>query len=63
VQESGTHHNSEGFMDRRAKALEGIGVHTKIGLELGPLASPIARRSEGAVLYADHASTEDSREK
>lgn len=52
-----------GNMDRRMKALQGIDVKTKIGLEFGPLASPLVRRSDGAVLYADHATTEELRAK
>jgi SAM-dependent methyltransferase len=40
-----------------------IDVATMRGLEIGPLASPRISKSEGRVLYLDHASTDDLRAK
>lgn len=50
-------------MDRRQKALNGITVSSGVGLELGPLASPFVRRTDGKILYADHATTNELRQK
>jgi hypothetical protein len=46
-------------LDRREKALMGLNVATLQGLEIGPLHTPIVRRSDGRVIYVDHATTED----
>lgn len=50
-------------MDRRAKAFSIISVAAGEGVEIGPLATPFVRRSDGRVLYADHVSTAELRKK
>ncbi|HQZ14767.1 MAG TPA: class I SAM-dependent methyltransferase [Acidimicrobiia bacterium] len=50
-------------MDRRNKALTGISVSSSFGLEIGPLATPFVRRTDGRILYADHATTDELRRK
>jgi SAM-dependent methyltransferase len=40
-----------------------IDVATMRGLEIGPLANPRVRKSEGAIFYLDHMSTDDLRDK
>jgi SAM-dependent methyltransferase len=44
-------------LSRREKILVAIDPRTLEGAEIGPLASPIVRRSEGPIRYADHSST------
>jgi len=44
--------------DRNALIRAGLPVASGKGLEIGPLCSPIVRRDEGAILYADFLSTE-----
>ncbi|HVC14485.1 MAG TPA: methyltransferase domain-containing protein [Acidimicrobiales bacterium] len=50
-------------MNRRERILRHIDVRQGLGLEIGPLDKPIVARSEASVLYVDHASAEDLREK
>ena len=50
-------------MDKRKKMLAAIDPSQGIGLEIGPLDSPIVTREMGNVRYVDHASTEDLRVK
>lgn len=50
-------------LTRREKVIESCRLESALGVEIGPLASPIVRRSEGQVLYADHATTEILRQK
>jgi hypothetical protein len=38
---------------------QGLDLARSTGLEIGPLAAPIVRKSEGDVIYVDHASTEE----
>ena len=50
-------------MDRRQKLLDGIDVASLLGVEIGPLCFPLLRRTEGSVIYVDHATTEDLQKK
>jgi hypothetical protein len=50
-------------MNRRQKLLDGIDTSSSIGLEIGALCNPFLDRSEGPVIYADHATTEELRQK
>jgi len=50
-------------MDKCKKLLAAIDPSQGIGLEIGPLDSPIVTREMGNVRYVDHASTEDLRVK
>jgi SAM-dependent methyltransferase len=50
-------------MERREKLLAGINVQTSFGLEIGPLASPIVTRTEGPIVYVDHADSASLRAK
>lgn len=45
-------------MDRRAKILEGLDVGRSRGVEIGPLHAPLVAKSEGEVIYVDHADAE-----
>ena len=42
-------------MDRREKVLHGLDLERSVGLEIGPLANPIVRKSDGTVFYVDYA--------
>jgi hypothetical protein len=48
---------------RRAKLLAGLDLANLTGIEIGPLDSPLVRKSDGAVIYVDHATTSDLRKK
>lgn len=48
---------------RREWALDCIDERSQRGLEIGPLATPIATKANGAVLYVDHADRESLRRK
>ncbi len=50
-------------MNRNQKILAGINPSQQVGLEIGPLFSPIVTRAMGPVRYVDHASTEALRAK
>lgn len=50
-------------MDRKQKLLDGIDVSSWLGLEIGALCNPFLSRTEGSVLYADHATTEELKHK
>ena len=50
-------------MDRREKLLNGLDPGQCVGVEIGPLASPIVSRADGQIIYVDHASTEALRAK
>ena len=41
-------------MDRREKVLHGLDLKRSVGLEIGPLANPMVRKSDGTVLYVDY---------
>jgi|SRR6185312_13208436 len=45
------------MMDRREKVLHGLDLKRSVGLEIGPLANPMVRKSDGIVLYVDYADT------
>ncbi len=47
----------------RERALDCIDERSQRGLEIGPLASPIASRANGTVLYVDHADAATLRQK
>lgn len=42
-------------MDRREKVLHGLDLKRSVGLEIGPLANPMVKKSDGDVLYVDYA--------
>lgn len=44
-------------MDRCEKILRGLDLKRSIGLEIGPLANPMVRKSDGGVLYLDYGDT------
>ncbi len=48
---------------RNKRILKGIDVSRGVGLEIGPLSSPILSKSEANIFYLDHMSTPDLREK
>lgn len=50
-------------LTRRDRILANLDLETAQGLEIGALASPLVRRSEGAIIYVDHADTESLRGK
>jgi SAM-dependent methyltransferase len=50
-------------MDRREKLLGDLQLDRLVGLEIGALASPLVKRSDGPVIYVDHADTQALREK
>ena len=50
-------------MDRRDRFLAGLDVAGLVGIEIGALDRPLARRSDGAVLYVDHVDTPTLRQK
>jgi len=50
-------------MERKKKALISINLKKGIGLELGPLYSPIVLKDEANIHYADHMSTGELRKK
>jgi hypothetical protein len=51
------------IMNRKQKLLDGIDVSSWLGLEIGALCNPFLSRTEGPVLYADHATTEELKHK
>ena len=53
----------EHCMDSRQRLRAGLDVATLLGMEIGPLTSPIVSRGEGEVIYVDHADTETLRRK
>jgi hypothetical protein len=50
-------------MDRRERILRHVDLCEGVGLEIGPLDKPLVARSDASVLYVDHASTEELKEK
>ena len=50
-------------MSRRDHALHRIDITKGIGLELGPLTSPVVSKGEAKISYLDHMSTEDLKKK
>ncbi len=50
-------------MDRREKLLSGLDLTTSTGLEIGPLCRPAVAKSEGKIIYVDHADSEYLRKK
>lgn len=50
-------------MDRRAKMLDGLDVAKLHGVEIGPLAWPLVRKTDGDVIYVDFTDAESLREK
>ena len=46
-----------GPTDRRTKILSGLDLRTLTGLEIGPLDRPLVRRTDGQIVYIDHADT------
>lgn len=45
-------------MNRNEKLIGDLDIPKLTGLEIGPLCRPVVRRSDGKVLYVDHADTE-----
>jgi hypothetical protein len=50
-------------MGRREKLLSGLDLSTSVGVEIGPLCSPAVTKSEGNIVYVDHADTDTLRKK
>ena len=50
-------------LPRRDKLVGGLDLKHMVGLEIGPLMTPIVRKEEGSVFYIDHADTETLRSK
>jgi Methyltransferase domain len=50
-------------MDRREKVLAGLDLKNTVGMEIGPLYSPLVTRADGRIIYVDHADTAALREK
>jgi SAM-dependent methyltransferase len=50
-------------MNRRAKILSGLNLQAMKGAEIGALTRPLVRRTDGRVIYVDHADTETLRQK
>lgn len=50
-------------MNRREKILSGLDVRKLVGVEIGALCRPLVTRSDGEILYVDHADTETLRAK
>lgn len=50
-------------MNRKEKITSAVNSKTGIGLELGPLSSPVVLKSESKVFYVDHMSTSDLKTK
>lgn len=50
-------------MGRREKITAGLDLARLSGLEIGPLASPVVRKSDGDITYIDHVGTEALRAK
>lgn len=50
-------------MNRKQKLLDGLNLPQLTGIEIGPLFRPVVRKSEGDVIYIDHADTESIRKK
>lgn len=44
-------------MNRKQFILDGLDIRRSIGLEIGPLASPVVAKDEGAIFYVDYADT------
>ncbi len=51
------------MVDRKRKVLKRINLKEGVGLELGPLYSPIVEKDEAKVYYVDHMSTQDLKKK
>lgn len=45
-------------MSRKENLLKGLDVRNAIGLEIGPLASPVVSKQEGVIYYVDYADAE-----
>lgn len=45
-------------MERKEKLLQGLDVRNAIGMEIGPLASPVVSKQEGKIYYVDYADAE-----
>lgn len=50
-------------MDRRDKLLHGIDIANTTGVEIGALCRPFLKKTEGNVIYVDHATTQTLRDK
>ncbi|MCX4140332.1 class I SAM-dependent methyltransferase [Paraburkholderia sp. SEWSISQ10-3 4] len=50
-------------MNRKQKLLDGLNLKQLTGIEIGPLFRPVVTKSEGDVIYIDHADTESLRNK
>src|SRR6185369_9822804 len=51
------------YPTRRDKLLTNLDISNMLGLEIGALASPLVRPSEGRILFVDHADTQTIRNK
>ena len=50
-------------MDRRAKLVGLVDLAHQEGIEIGPLTHPVVDKGQGRILYADHASVEELKQK
>ncbi|AXL52871.1 hypothetical protein DSC91_006061 [Paraburkholderia caffeinilytica] len=50
-------------MNRKQKLLDGLNLKQLTGMEIGPLFRPVVTKSEGNVIYIDHADSESLRNK
>ena len=50
-------------MERREKVLQGIDISRSIGVEIGALCRPMVSKTDGHVLYVDHADTATLKQK
>jgi SAM-dependent methyltransferase len=48
---------------RRSLILQGLDLGSKVGLEIGPLASPVVQKHQGSIYYVDHCSLEEISQK
>ena len=48
---------------RRAALLPGLDLANLVGVEIGPLDAPLVTKSDGQIIYVDHVSTDELREK
>lgn len=53
----------KGFSVRNKRVIKMINLDNQIGLELGPLTSPVVKRDQGHIYYLDHMTQEELKEK
>jgi hypothetical protein len=50
-------------MDRRERLIAGLDLEHACGLEIGPLANPVVKKSDGTILYVDYADADRLRKR